>query len=134
MKSVRNKDGTVSMTKPLVTIETPQAVIKTTSAIKRAAHFVRTSAADIVFNIKDAFKSTFSKPNREVPESKQSESQSVKPERKSAQPTVPPIHEKKSEREKEPLFSVAEISSDKYAPTSSKDKDIGRSKKNDLEL
>lgn len=38
-----------------------------------------------------------------------------------------------AERDK-PLFSIAEISSDKYAPTSSKNKDIGRGKKNDLEL
>lgn len=34
----------------------------------------------------------------------------------------------------QPLFSVAEISSDKYAPTSSKDKDIDRGRKNDLGL
>lgn len=38
-----------------------------------------------------------------------------------------------AERE-QPLFSISEIKSDKYAPTSNKDKNIGRTKKNDLDL
>lgn len=133
-KFVRHNDGTISVTEPIATIKIPQAVIKTTSAIKRAAHFVRSSAADFVSDIKETLKKAVSKPNKKVPERKRIKSQPVKHEHKLAQPTVSPIHEKKSEREKEPLFSVAEISSDKYAPTSSKDKDIGINKKNDLEL
>lgn len=45
-----------------------------------------------------------------------------------------PVKEQKYEEEKVPMFSVSELQSDKYAPTSSKDKDIGRTKKNDLDL
>jgi len=44
-----------------------------------------------------------------------------------------PVKEQKHE-EKVPMFSISELQSDKYAPTSSKAKDIGRTKKNDLDL
>lgn len=44
-----------------------------------------------------------------------------------------PVKEQKHE-EKVPMFSISELQSDKYAPTGSKDKDIGRTKNNDLDL
>lgn len=44
-----------------------------------------------------------------------------------------PVKEQKH-KEKVPMFSISELQSDKYAPTSSKAKDIGRTKKNDLDL
>lgn len=134
MKSVRNEGGTILTAKPLVTIETPKTVIKSVSAIKRAAHFVGISAADIFSNIKDTFQKTVSKLNKKAPENKPPKSQPNKPEPKAVQSVEPKMPVQKHEQEKEPLFSIAELKSDKYAPTSSKDNDIGRTKKNDLDL
>ena len=127
MKSVRNEDGTILTAKPLVTIETPKAVIKAASTIKRAAHFVGISVADIFSNIKDVF-------NKKAPESKSTKSKPIKPETKAIQSVKSEMPVQEHGQEKEPLFSIAELKSDKYAPTSSKDKDIDRTKKNDLDL
>lgn len=40
-----------------------------------------------------------------------------------------PVQTQEQEKEKVPMFSISELKLDKYAPTSSKDKDIGRTKK-----
>lgn len=129
-KFVRHNDGTVSMTKPIVTIKIPQVITKAESAIKRAAHFVTINAADIVSNIKN----TFSKPNKKTPTKKPIKRQTVNPKPKAVQSVKPKMPVQEHEQEKEPLFSIAEVKSDKYAPTSSKGKDISRTKKNDLDL
>ena len=135
-KIISNNDGTISMTKPIATIKTPQVVNKAESAIKRAAHFISVSAADIVSNIKDKLKSAFSEPNNKVPERKPTKNQPVKPKSRAVQSDKPkkPVQEQRQEKEKVPMFSISELKSDKYAPTSSKDKAISRGKKNDLEL
>lgn len=130
VRSVRHSDGTVSMTKPIVTIKIPQVITKAESAIKRAAHFVAINAADIVSNIKNSF----SKPNKKTLPPKPTKSQTVKPELKAVQSVKSKMPVQEHEQEKEPLFSIAEVKSDKYAPTSSKGKDISRTKKNDLDL
>ena len=135
-KIISNNDGTISMTKPIATIKTPQVVNKAESAIKRAAHFISVSAADIVSNIKDKLKSAFSEPNNKVPERKPTKNQPVKPKSRAVQSDKPkkPVQEQRQEKEKVPMFSISELKSDKYAPTSSKDKEIVKSKNKDLEL
>ncbi len=129
-KFVQHNDGTISVTEPITTIKIPQFVDKAELAIKRAAHFVAVSATEIVSNIKN----TFSKPNKKTPPKKPVKNQSVKP--KTVQSVKPemPVQAQKQEKEKVPMFSVSELQSDKYAPTSSKDKDISRTKKKDLDL
>lgn len=129
-KSVFHKDGTVSMTEPIATLKVPQVLIKSKSAIKRAAHLVAVSAADIVSNIKNSF----SKPNKKTPTKKPIKRQTVNSKPKTVQSVKPKMPVQENEQEKEPLFSIAEVKSDKYAPTSNQDKDIGMTKKNDLEL
>lgn len=129
-KFVRHSDGTISVTEPITTIKIPQFIDKAESAIKRAVHLIAISAADIVSNIKNAF----SKPNQKAPESKSTKSKPIKPEPKAVQSVKPELPVQEHEQGKEPLFSIAELKSDKYAPTSSKGKDIGRTKKNDLDL
>lgn len=139
-KSIRNDNGTISMTKPLVTIETPQAVIKAKSQIEKGTHLADSSIRNIFTDIKDSFKKVISKLNKKTPERKPSKGSSVKSKSRAAQTVKPktsvqmPIKEQKLEEEKVPMFSIAELQSDKYAPTSSKDKDSGRTKKNDLDL
>jgi hypothetical protein len=49
------------------------------------------------------------------------------------QSSLKPVKEQKH-KGKVPMFSISELQSDKYASTSSKAKDIGRTKKNDLDL
>lgn len=131
-KFVQHNDGTISVTEPIATVKTPQFVDKAESAIKRAAHFVAVSAAEIVSNIKN----TFSNPNKKAPLKKPVKNQSVKPKPKAVQLVKPetPVQAQEQEKEKIPMFSIAELQSDKYAPTSSKGKDISRTKKNDLDL
>lgn len=131
-KFVQHNDGTISVTEPITTIKIPQFVDKAELAIKRAAHFVAVSATEIVSNIKN----TFSKPNKKTPPKKPVKNQSVKPKPKAVQSVKPemPVQAQKQEKEKVPMFSISELQSDKYAPTSSKDKDISRTKKNDLDL
>lgn len=133
-KFVQHNDGTISVTEPITTIKIPPFVNKAESAIKRAAHFVGISAADIFSDIKDVFKNGVSKLNKKPPESKPTQGQTAKPEPKTVQSVKPELPVQEHGQEKEPLFSIAELKLDKYAPTSSKDKDIGRTKKNDLDL
>lgn len=47
-KFVQHNDGTISATEPVATIKIPPFVNKAESAIKRAAHFVAVSAADMI--------------------------------------------------------------------------------------
>lgn len=139
-KSVRNDNGTISMTKPLVTIETPQAVIKAKSQIEKGTHLADSSIRNIFTDIKDSFKKVISKLNKKTPERKPSKGSSAKPKSRVVQSVNPktsvqmPAKEQKLEEEKVPMFSISELKSDKYAPTSSKDNDISRTKKNDLDL
>lgn len=120
VKFVQHYDGTISVTEPITTIKIPQFVDKTESAIKRAVHFVAVSAADIVSNIKNAF----SKPNQKAHENKQTNRQPAKPEPKAVQSVKPKMPVQEHKQEKDPLFSIADLKSAKYAPTSSKGKDI----------
>lgn len=131
-KCVYNNNGTVSAADPISIIKIPPFVNKAESAIKRAAHFVAVSAADIVSNIKNSF----SKPNKKVSPKKPVKRQTVSSKPKSVQSVKSeiPVQAQEQEKEKVPMFSIAELQSDKYAPTSSKDKYIGRTKKNDLDL
>lgn len=131
-KCVYNNNGTISAKETVATIKIPPFVNKAESAIKRAAHFVAVSAADIVSNIKN----TFSKPNKKAPPKKAVKRQTVSSKPKSVQSVKSeiPVQSQEQEKEKIPMFSIAELQSDKYAPTSSKDKNIGRTKKNDLDL
>lgn len=139
-KSVRHDNGTVSMTKPIVTIETPQAVIKAKSQIEKGTHLADSSIRNIFTDIKDSFKKAISKLNKKTPERKPSKGKSVKPKSRVVQSFKPktsvqmPVKEQKYEEEKVPMFSVSELQSDKYAPTSNQDKDICKNKKNDLDL
>lgn len=133
MKGTRHEDGTVSV-KPIITIETPHALTKAKTKIEKGTHIAESKLFNFFSDIKETLKKAASMFGKKKQNAEQIKKQTVKTERRAAQPTVPPIHKKKSKREKEPLFSVAEISSDKYAPTSSKDKYIGINKKNDLEL
>lgn len=126
-KSVCSSDGTVSMTEPIVTLKVPQAVIKSKNALKKAAHFVAVSAADIISNIKNSF----SKPSKKAPEKKP-----VKHKNKPVQ-TVKSVQAKKAEHDRskdEPLFSRSKIMSDEFAPVSGMDKALNRDRKNDLDL
>lgn len=131
-KCVYNNNGTISATEPITTIKIPQFVNKAESAIKRAAHFVAVSATEIVSNIKN----TFSKPNKKAPPKKPVKRQTASSKSKAVQSVKPeiPVQEHEQEKEKVPMFSISELQSDKYAPTSSKDKDISRTKKKDLDL
>lgn len=131
-KCVYHNDGTISATEPVATIKIPQFLDNAESAIKRAAHFVAVSAADIISNIKN----TFSKPNKKTSTKKTIKSQTVKPKPKAVQSVKPkmPVQTQKQEKEKVPMFSISELKSDKYTPTSSKDMDISRTKNNDLDL
>ncbi|MCM1008295.1 MAG: PBECR4 domain-containing protein [Ruminococcus flavefaciens] len=131
-KETQNENGTMSV--KLVTLETPQALTKAKSKIEKGTHTAESSIYNFFSDIKDKLKKAVSMFGKEKRAAEQVKKKPVKPERRTVKPTVPPISEKKYEQEKEPLFSIAEISSDKYAPTSSKDKDIGRTKNNNLEL
>lgn len=131
-KETQNENGTMSV--KLVTLETPKALTKAKSKIEKGTHTAESSIYNFFSDIKDKLKKAVSMFGKEKRAAEQVKKKPVKPERRTVKPTVPPIPEKKDEQEKEPLFSIAEISSDKYAPTSSKDKDIGRDKKNDLDL
>lgn len=126
-KFVQHNDGTISVTEPIATVKTPQFVDKSESAIKRAAHFVAVSAADIVSNIKNSF----SKPAKKAPEKKL-----VKHKNKPVQ-TIKSVQAKEQEHDilkDEPLFSRSKIMSDEFAPVSGRDKALDRDRKNDLEL
>lgn len=118
------------MTKSITAIKIPPFVNKAESAIKRATHFIAVSAADILSNIKNSF----SKPNKKAPPKKSVKSQTVSSKPKAVQSVKAEIPTQEHGQEKEPLFSIAELKSDKYVPTSIKDKDVGRTKKNDLDL
>ncbi|MCM1529778.1 MAG: PBECR4 domain-containing protein [Alistipes sp.] len=132
-KETQNEDGTMSL-KPIISIETPQALTKAKSKIERGTHTAESKVYNFFSDIKDILKKAASMLDKKKRAAEQVKKPSVKHERKAAQPTIPSAPEKKDEQEKEPLFSVAEISSDKYAPTRSKDKNVGLDKKNDLEL
>lgn len=140
-KFVKHNNGTISVTEPITTIKIPHFIDKAESAIKRTTHFIAANTADIVSNIKDKFKNAFLKSSEKAPEKKQPiKKQPVKPKSKSVQSVKPtphvqmPVKEQTHEEEKVPMFSISELQSDKYAPTSSKDKDIDGTKKNDLNL
>ena len=139
-KSVRNDNGTISMTKPIVTIETPQSVIKAKSQIEKGTHLADSSIRNIFTDIKESFTKDISKLNKKTPERKPSKDSSAKLKSRAVQsvksktPVQVPVQAQEQEKEKVPMFSISELKSDKYAPTSSKDKDIRISKKNDLDL
>lgn len=126
-KSVFHKDGTVSMTEPIATLKVPPVLIKSKSAIKRAAHLVAVSVADIVSNIKNSF----SKPNKRAPEKKP-----IKHKNKPLQ-TIKSVQEEKQEHgipKDEPLFSRSKIMSNEFASVSGRDTAVDKDRKNDLDL
>lgn len=135
MKSVHNNDEIISL-KPLVTIETPKSLTKAKSKIEKGTHLADSSIRNISSDIKSFLKKVVSKFKNNAPEKKPTQSQTVKSKPKAVQSVKPkmPVQTQKQEKEKIPMFSISELQSDKYAPTSSKDKDIGRTKKNDLDL
>lgn len=135
MKSVHNNDEIISL-KPLVTIETPKSVIKAKSKIEKGTHLADSSIRNVFSDIKSLLKEAVSKFKNNVPEKKSTKSQTVKSKPKAVQSFKPemPVQAQKQEKEKVPMFSIAELQSDKYTPTSSKGEDIGRTKNNDLDL
>lgn len=134
MKSVRNNNGSVSLTKPIVTVDTPKFITKATSQIRRVLHFISVSAADIFSDIKDSLTGASSEQNKKVPKKETSKSQPVKREPVRTAKHEPVGKQDRSRSEDNvPLFSISEIKSDKYTPTSSKDK-RDKTKNKDLDL
>lgn len=66
MQSVRNDNGTITMTKPIVTIETPQTVIKAKSQIEKGTHLADSSIRNFFTDIKDLFKNLFKKQDKPI--------------------------------------------------------------------
>lgn len=135
MKSVYSNDEIISL-KPLVIIETPKSVTKAKSKIEKGTHLADSSIRNVFSDIKSLLKEAVSKFKNNVPEKKSTKSQTVKSKPKAVQSVKPemPVQIQEKKKEKVPMFSVSELQSDKYAPTSSKDKGINRTKNNDLDL
>lgn len=126
-KSVINNGGTMAIN-PTVTIEQPKALVEVMSRIEK-------SIDNFLSGIKSTLSKLTAKPDKVTPKKSSTKHQAVKPKPPKATKTVKTdIPETVQEQEKEPLFSISQIKSDKYSPTSSKDKTVDRTKKNNLDL
>lgn len=133
--NTRNEDGSVPV-EPIMSVEIPNALTKANGKVEQAAHLIGVSLSNVFSDIKTAFTKLIAKPDKKEPKKKPNQSQTAKPNPKpqAVRTDKPDLPDKEREPEKQPLFSIAEIKSDRYAPTSSKDKDIGRTKNNDLDI
>lgn len=118
---------------PIVTIEASKALTKVKGGIEKGIHLAESIAGNFFDDIKSTIKKFFSSSNNKPPKKKAKQNKTVQSEHKTVT-TVSPPKTSKPKTEKEPLFSIAEIKSDKYAPTSSKDKTTQRTKNNDIDL
>lgn len=126
-KSVINNNGTMAIN-PTGTIEQPKALVEIMSKIEK-------SIDNFLSGIKSTLSKLTAKPDKESPKKSSAKHQAVKPKSPKAARTIKSDMPKAvREQENEPLFSVSKIKSDKYSPTSSKDKTVDRIKKNDLDL
>lgn len=133
-KSVINGEGTLALN-PTVTIEQPKALVESRARIEKQIHLAKSSIDRFFSDIKSALSKLIAKPDKKTPKKKSVQHPEAKHEPyKAAQTVKRDMPDKEPQPEKEPLFSIAQIKSDRYAPTSSKGKDIDRSKNNDLDL
>lgn len=126
--------GTVSVN-PIMSIKIPHALTKVKGKAKLAAHLVSVSVSNFFTDISDSFKkAALMFRNNDRDESKKkvhSSKPKKKPPVKSGKPEKP-VDE--STQDKEPLFSIAEIKSDRYAPVSDKEKSKDKAKNNNLDI
>lgn len=117
-----------------MSIEIPHALTEIKVKAEQAVHLISIGISNVLSDIIDTFKKAASILGKNNQGRSEEKSKTAKPERKPIQPHAVEKPDEKSCQDKEPLFSIAEIKSDKYAPVSSKDKSIEKSHKNDLDI
>ena len=132
--NTHNNDGSMSV-KPIMTVEIPNALTKVKAKLKWATHLISVSISNVFLDIKTAFTTSGAKQNKNIPKKTINRRHTLRSETDTAQTAKPDISGKERQSEKEePMFSISKIKSDKYASTSSKDKNAVRTKNNDLDL
>ena len=131
VKNTTNRNGTISVT-PIITVQPPQQLIKGKNIVEKTSHLISSSIngilSDITKFVQKILVHQAISPNKEPPQ------KNFHISKRTAHQSKKYIQDITKDTKSVPMFSLSDLKSEKYAPSSQKDKNKEHKKNNDIEI